>query len=159
MRKPLFFILFLVILYSCKSKDALDFSEAIVNKEQSLSTDIMNTENKVKEFIQAGQYDSMAIVSEKMERLVDVKLNEVKNLKAPDLKYAGDFKRDAIEYFAYMKNIYTAYVNFAKAETDEMKQKEYDNLQAVVNKKDDVIRKMRDSQKKFADANGFKLKN
>jgi hypothetical protein len=159
MRKLLIIILSFILLYSCKSKSALDFSEAIVNKEQSLSADIMDTENKVKDFITAGQYDSMAIVSEKMEKLVDAKLTEVRNLKTPDLKYAGDFKSNAIEYFAYMKNVYTTYVKFAKAETDELKEKEYANLQNVVNKKDDVIRKMRDAQKKFAEANGFRLKD
>lgn len=159
MRKLLIVILSTILLYSCKSKPALEFSEAIVNKEQSLSADIMNTENKVKTFIAAGQYDSMAIVSKRMEVLVDAKLTEVKGLKTPDMKYAAEFKSDAIEYFTYMKNVYTSYVNFAKAGTDELKQKEYDNLQNVVNKKDDVIRKMRESQKKFAEANGFRLKD
>jgi len=158
MRKLFFIILSLFLLYSCKSKTALDFSEAIVDREKSLETDIMKTEARVKDFIIAGQYDSMAIVSGKMEKLVDTKLNEIKGLSTPDLKFAGDFKSDAIEYFTYMKSVYTCYVKFAKAGTDELREKEYSNLQEIVNKKNMVITKMRDSQKKFAEANGFRLK-
>lgn len=159
MRKLLILFLPLLLLCSCKSKQALNFSEEIVKKENSLENDIKNTEAHVKSFLAANQYDSMAVASEKMANIVDTKLNEIKALKTPDLKYAGDFKANAIEYFNYIKDVYTSYAKFAKAGTDELREKEYSNMQDVVNKKDEVIRKMRDAQKKFAEANGFKLRD
>jgi len=158
MKKLLFLVPVIFLVCSCKSKTALDFSEKIVQKEKSLGDDIKNTESRVKDFILAGKFDSMAVVSTKMEGLINEKLNEIKGMQTPDLKFADDFKRHAMEYFAYMKKIYTGYVKYAKAETDELRQKEYENIQDMVSQKDNVLRTMRDSQNKFAKANGFKLK-
>jgi hypothetical protein len=158
MKKLLNLIPILFVLCSCGSKAALDFSETIVKKEKSLQTDIIKTENKVKTYYENHQYDSMAAVSEKMERIIGDRLDEIKNLKTPDVKLADEFKSESVNYFAYMKKVYTSYVQYAKAETEEIRDKEFKNLQDVVAKKDEVIRKMRDSQKRFAEANGFKIK-
>ena len=157
MKNLLIIIPVVILFYSCKSKSALNFSETIVKKEKSLEADIVSTENKVKNFLAAGAFDSMAAVSKKMESLVTTKLNEIKFLEAPDVQLAENFKKDAIDYFAYMKNVYNSYVKFANAKTDELRQQELLNLQELVNKKDDVLRNMRNSQKKFAEANGFKV--
>jgi hypothetical protein len=159
MKKLLSLIPVIMLICSCKSKTALDFSEKIVQKERSLGNDIENTESKVSDFISAGKFDSMAVVSTKMEGLINEKLNEIKGMQTPDLKFADDFKRHAMEYFVYMKKIYSGYAKYAKAETDELRQKEYENIQDMVSQKDNVIKTMRDSQKKFAEANGFKIKD
>ena len=158
MKKLLNLIPVLFVLCSCGSKAALDFSEAIVKKERSLQPEIIKTENKVKLYYESHQYDSMAAVSEKMEKIIGDRLEEIKNLQTPDVKLADQFKNESVNYFAYMKNIYTSYVQYAKAETEEIRDREFKNLQVVVSKKDEVIRKMRDSQKRFAEANGFKIK-
>jgi hypothetical protein len=155
MKKLLHLIPVLFVFYSCGSKAALDFSETIVKKERSLQTDIIKTENKVKTYYET----SMAAVSEKMEKIIGDRLEEIKNLKAPDVKLADEFKSESVNYFAYMKNIYTSYVQYARAGTEDVRAKEFVNLQKVVSKKEEVIRKMRDSQKRFAEANGFKIKN
>src|ERR1043165_5101473 len=159
MKKLFAFASLLFLLSSCKSKTALNFSETIVKKVQSLEPVIKETENKVKDFIAAGNFDSMAVVSARMENLADEKMNEIKELKTPDLKYAGDFKSNAIEYFAFMKKVYTSYVNYARAGTEELRNKEYMDLTNFLPKKDEVIKNMSESQKKFAEANGFKLKS
>jgi len=159
MKKLLHLIPVLFVFYSCGSKAALDFSETIVKKERSLQTDIIKTENKVKTYYETRQYDSMAAVSEKMEKIIGDRLEEIKNLKTPDIKLADEFKSESVNYFAYMKNIYTSYVQYARAGTEDVRAKEFVNLQKVVSKKEEVIRKMRDSQKRFAEANGFKIKN
>jgi hypothetical protein len=101
----------------------------------------------------------MAAVSEKMEKIIGDRVEEIKNLKTPDVKLADEFKSESVNYFAYMKNIYTSYVQYARAGTEDVRAKEFVNLQKVVSKKEEVIRKMRDSQKRFAEANGFKIKN
>ena len=159
MKKIILLIVIAIFLNSCNSGSALKFSDTIVKKEKSLEPEIVKTEDQVKNFIAAGQFDSMAVVSEKMESLVNVRLNEIRELKAPAVKYAEEFKKDAVDYFAYMKSVYTSYVKYARAETDEMRNQELLNLQEVVNKKNDVLQNMRQSQKKFADANGFKIEN
>jgi hypothetical protein len=158
MRKLLLLVPVILLICSCKSKTALNFSEKIVEKEESLKDDIKNTESKVRNFVSAGKFDSMAVVSAKMEGLVNEKLNEIKSMEAPDLKFAGDFKRHAVEYFVYLKAIYTGYVKYANAETDELKQKEYENIQKMLSQKNTILGAMQDSQRKFAEANGFKLR-
>ena len=159
MNKILILIAITIGLVSCSSKSAFKFSETIVAKEKSLEPELVKTENEVTKFSTAGQFDSMAAVSEKMERLVDDKLNEIKDLKAPNVKYSEEFKKDAIDYFSYMKSVYTSYAKYAKAESDDTREQEMKHLQDIVSKKNDVIKKMRDSQKKFADANNFKIKD
>ena len=159
MRKIAFFISIITVLYSCRSGAGLKFSEQIVGKEKSLEPEIKKTEALVKDFITAGQFDSMAVVSEKLEPLVDTRLNEIRDLKAPDLKFADDFKKDAIDYFIYIRSVYTGYVKYARAETAEKRDEELKEIQLIVNNKEAIIKKMRDSQKKFAKENGFVIKD
>ena len=131
----------------------------IVGKEKSLEPEIKKTEALVKDFIAEGQFDSMAKVSEKLERLVDTRLNEIRDLKTPDLKFADNFKKDAIDYFIYIRSVYTGYVKYARAETPEKKDEELKKVQKILTEKDAIIKKMRDSQGKFAKENGFLIKD
>ena len=158
MRKIVFFISIVTVLYSCRSGAGLKFSEQIVEKEKSLEPEIKKTEADVKNFVAAGNFDSMAAASERLERLVDTRLNEIRDLKAPDIKFANDFKKDAIDYFTYIRSVYSGYVKYARAETPEKRDEELKKVQLIVNKKDAIIKAMRDSQKKFAKENGFSVK-
>ena len=164
MRKLLSIILILVLFCSCKlrvesRKEAINFFETIGNKEKELEPDIIETNAKIKTFSEAGQLDSMALVSERMEFLLNNQLEEIKRLKVPDLKYADKFKNESINYYAYLKKVYTYYIRVAKAETDIAREKEIKDLEEIISKKEDVSRRLQDSQKKFADANEFKLKD
>ena len=157
MKKILAIISIATFIYSCKTGEGLKFSDLIVGKEKSFVPEIQKTESQTKDFIAAENFDSMAFVSEKMERLVDEKLKEVKELNAPDLKFADNFKKDAIDYFTYMRSVYTGYVKYARAETADNRDEELKKIQLIVNKKDLILRTMRDSQKRCAKANGFKI--
>ena len=159
MRKIIFFIFIVTMLYSCRSGAGLKFSDQIVEKEKSLEPEIKKTEADVKNFVAAGRFDSMAASSERLERLVDTRLNEIRDLKAPDLKFAEDFKKDAIDYFVFIRSVYTGYVKYAKAETAEKRDEELKKVQEILSKKDAIIKQMRDSQKKFAKENGFIIKD
>jgi len=145
------------IFIGCKSKSALNYSEEIVKKEQSLSADITTTEEKVKAFLAKEQYDSIAAAASRMENLVEVKLTEVKDLPAPDLKEAPAFKDAAIKYFRFIKSMYTGYREFGTASTAEAREIEMDKLRSLVLLKTDAISSMQRAQRKFAEANGFKL--
>ena len=59
---------------ACKSKDAFNYSQEFVKKERSLLPDINKTEDNVKRYIAAEQYDSIAIAGANMEKIVDAKL-------------------------------------------------------------------------------------
>jgi hypothetical protein len=159
MKKVVFFISIITVMYSCRSGAGLKFSDQIVEKEKSLEPEIKKTEAQVKDFIAARQFDSMAAVSEKLERLVDTRLNEIRDLKAPNLKFADDFKKDAIDYFIYIRSVYTGYVRYARAETAEKRDEEFKKIQQIVSNKDAIIKTMRASQEKFAKENGFLIKD
>ena len=147
----------LVLIVSCKSKDAYNYSEKIVAKEKSLEAAIKETENKVKEFNLESKMDSIVAVSERMVSLVDSKLTEIKNEAAPSAKGAEDFKKAAVNYFEYIKGVYSAYISYGKASTEEEKTAEVERIKEMVSKKQEAVRDMQEAQKKYADANGFKV--
>jgi len=159
MAKKLFFIALLFTgLVACKSKSAYKYSEDIVTKERSLTTPIETTEDKVEKYIAARQYDSIAIAGEDMEKLVQQKIDEINSMPVPDAEGADDFKTASIRYFKYIKSLYTGYKNLGEAETEEARQEVVDELQKLVKDKPSVISDMQAAQRKYADANGFKVK-
>ena len=161
MRKQFFAVVIVAaLLTACGSKKAaFQFSQDIVKKERSLITAIENTENAVERYNTAEQFDSIAIVGEKMEKMIDEKMNEIKAMKAPKAKGAEEFKSASIRYFEFMKSLYTGYKNYGKAATPEERDKVIQDVMKIVNDKDKAIKDMQTAQKKYADDNNFKLEN
>ena len=149
--------LMLVALSSCSSKTAYRYSQEIVKLERSMMSDIEQTERKVEQFATVQDYDSIVVVSERMEKIVDAKLQEVITKPAPKVKEAENFKQASVRYFTYLKSIYTSYKKFGLAQSDEARQREFQNLQELVGGKTAALNDMQTAQKKFADANGFKV--
>jgi len=145
------------LLLSCGSKNAFKYSEALAQKEESLKYDIEETESQVKKYFQDGMFDSMAAVSEKMVDLVNTKLQEIKDMKAPAVKESENFKTATIDYFTYIKKVYSYYVDYAKTESEDEKESKLESLKEFLGKKEQVLNTMRNAQRKYADANGFKL--
>ncbi|MEO7925049.1 MAG: hypothetical protein ABIR30_15310 [Chitinophagaceae bacterium] len=143
----------------CKSKSAYNYSQDIVKKERSLTPDIEATERKVTNYVTAGQYDSIVVAAESMEKLVQKKIDEINALKVPSAKKAAEFKAATLKYFNYIKSIYTTYKLLGKAETDEKRQEVVADLQKIVDEKQTVINDMQTAQRAYADANGFKVEN
>ena len=135
----------------------LQLQPGCCKKEQSLTADINSTEDKVKVFLGKQQYDSIAAAGARMEKLVDVKLNEIKEQPAPDVKEAPAFKDASINYFRFIKSMYTGYKEFGNAPTPEAREQQMTRLRQIVDQKTGAIHDMQVAQKKFADANGFKL--
>ncbi|MCX6319877.1 MAG: hypothetical protein NTW29_21540 [Bacteroidetes bacterium] len=158
MRKHLFLIALLFTgLVACKSKSAFNFSQDIVAKERSLTADINITEDKVEKFATAQQFDSVAVVSEQMEKKVQTKIDEIMAMKVPSAKEADNFREAALRYFKYIKSIYTAYKNVGLAPTAEERSKLAGEMEEVASKKDEVVADMQRAQRKYAEANGFKI--
>ncbi|MEO6254096.1 MAG: hypothetical protein ABIO79_12355 [Ferruginibacter sp.] len=147
----------LISIASCKTKDAFNYSQDFVKKETSLLADITATEDNVTRYVSAEQYDSIAVAGERMEKLVEVKLQEVKKAPAPDVKEGENFKEACIKYFQYIKSMYTGYKEFGLAPTDTERQAVQQRIMELSRNKQAAITAMQTAQKKFADANGFRI--
>ena len=158
-KKILLGLVIVVGLVSCKSKDAFNYSENFVKKERSLLPDITATEDNVKKFLATGDYDSIAIAGERMEKIVDAKLKEIKDEPLPSAKEAENFREAGIQYFLFIKSMYTGYKDYGNAKTTEDRDVEMDKLREIVDKKTKAIEDMQAAQRKYADANGFKLES
>ena len=151
----LFAILLLVSLFSCKSKSAFDYSEAIVRMERELSADIAEADQKLLAYMDAKKSDSAVMMSKHMEALAEEKLNEVEKLKVPPVNEGDNFKKSAVRYFSYIKSIYTAFRKFTMAATAAEKEKERKKLAKIIGEKNEITKAMQEAQRKFALANNF----
>ena len=159
MLKKLIIIATLVAgMTSCKSnsKTARDYNNEIIAKENNLEPEVTATESNVKRYYEAAQYDSIAAAGERMENLVQKTIDEIKSLSAPKVKGAADFKAAMIRYFAFIKSLYTGYKEFGQA-TEEKRQEKLQEIQKIVGEKQDILTEMQGAQRKFAEANNFKL--
>jgi len=149
--------LFLIVMISCKSKTAFDYSEAIVKMENELSADIAKADLKVTEYLDAQKTDSAIMMSQQMELLADSKLKEVQKMEAPKVKEGDNFKRAAVRYFSYIKSIYASFNKFTMAVTDEEKETERQRLAKIIKDKTEATDAMQEAQRKFAAANDFAI--
>lgn len=149
--------LLLLLLTGCKSKSAFNYSEDMIKKERSLVPHIEATEDKVGKFAAKEQFDSVAAVAANMENMIQEKINEVKSTTPPKVKQADNFKIAMLKYFEYIKSLYTSYKNWGNAETAEERDEIVLAMQELVKDKEKVIKEMQAAQRKYADANGFRL--
>ncbi len=151
--KCFFIALIVLVLGGCKSGPAFDYNQKLVKIENSLLPEVEKASAKISAYIENGNFDSMAVVSQNMVGIMDQKINEVRKLPAPDAKQAENFKKGYINYFEYMRSIYVSYKNFAVDQTEEARQK----MISVENKRNLVIAELQEVQRQYAKANGFKM--
>lgn len=160
MLKKLILIVALPISFAActsRSKSAVNYNNNIIAKENSLQPDVETTENKVAKYFDAGQYDSIAIAGEYMERIVQKKIDEINAMPLPDAKDINGFRSAVIEYFKFIKSLYTGYKQYGLAGTEEKRLQVAEDIQKLVNRKQDALDDLQSAQRKFANANGFKL--
>jgi hypothetical protein len=156
-KKIIVVALLATLFVSCKSKSAFNYSQDIVAKERSMKSAMEEAERKAPDFFTEEKFDSLAAVGEKMEKMVQQKIDEIEAMKVPDAKGASDFKTASIRYFTFIKAVYTNYKSLGKAASAEEREKLVENLQEMVNKKKEIIDDMQNTQRKFATDNGFKI--
>jgi hypothetical protein len=156
-KKMIALVLIVLGFASCKSNNAFKYSQDFVASEKKLMPMIESTETKAGEYIALQQYDSMAMVSEKMENAVNDVIKEAKTKPAADAKDGEKFKVDVIKYFEFLKNVYASYKDYGNAATDKARQEEAIKMQTLVSKKEAVVKTIQTAQEEFAKANGFKI--
>jgi hypothetical protein len=158
MLKKLFIaVIVLTCFASCKTKSAFNYNQDFVAKEQSLVPEITKTEGKVESFLAKEQFDSIGAAGEKMEKLVDAQLQKISEEKAPDVPGSDDFKKACVQYFSFIKSMYTGYKNFGYAKSADERTAEMSKVRDVINGKTEQIMAIKTAQTKFASANGFRI--
>lgn len=160
MKPKLFaFLLLLGGITGCGPKSAFNYSEAIVRIEKSMEPDAKTADEELGRLLMNGNYDSAVVVTRRMENLVAGKQKEVEQLEMPRVKEADNFRRAAIRYFSYIKGLYTAYKRYAMQTNEEDRETERKRLLRIIEDKSDAIENMQRAQRKYAEANGFRIKD
>lgn len=158
LKNIIYVVMVLISFASCSDKKkAFDYSQSFVNKEKSLVIEITNTEANVERYINYKQFDSIAMAGEKMEQIVDNRLQEIKKERVPDVEEAQNFREACIKYFEFIKSMYTGYKEFGRAIDDTEREKAKAKVVMLANSKQTAMIAMQTAQKKFADANGFRI--
>ena len=161
--KKLLSIALIFILFSCtstKKEDAqtpMQFSEKIVSAEMALAEPLSKAEQTIRAQADSSNYKAMGETAERAEKLVQNKIDEIEKLSAKDFKGGDDFKRTAIDYFEYVKSIYTSYKKIGKAENEGVRLAETRKMDTVLATQQNVITMMQAAQDKFATENGFPI--
>lgn len=156
--KLLVFLLLATALFACQNRAAFKYSEAIVSIEQSMAPDMNKAEEELADLLTQNDFDSVAIVAGQMENLADRKLKEVEQLKVPDAKDAALFRRASIRFFTYIKNLYAGYRQYAQQTNEEDREVERKRLLRIMDDKNNAIENMQRAQRRYAEANGFRIK-
>ncbi len=155
--QPVLIFAFILQLCSCKTKTAFEYNQQIVKIETDLSAAIAKADKKISKFLAEGKNDSAELMSQEMEMQADRRLKEVQNLEVPDVEEAGNFKKEAVRYFSYLKSIYSTFKKFSMAKTNDEKEKERLKLVRIVNDKEEATTALQRAQQKFATANNFRI--
>ncbi len=149
----------LVSLVACKSKakTARDYNNRIVNVESRLEPLIMKTENDVEKFLTAEEYDKVAAAGEKMEGIIQEKIDSLSKEPAPKVKEGEEFKAAYIKYFRFIKSMYEGYKKLGLAGSQEEREAVIADVQTILAEREKTINDLQSAQRTFAAANGFTM--
>jgi hypothetical protein len=161
MKRKIIFLMAVVFLFAagCKSKKAMDYNEMIVKEQKKLAQSMDEEAPELRNYFSNYQYDSIARVSSRMEARINIIINEINKTPVPNVSQGANFKKAALQYFNYMKSIYTAYKNYGMQTSPDGREIEMQVIQKMTSGEDQVIADMQDAQQIFAKNNGFKIKS
>lgn len=164
MKQLSFLILaFSTFFFSCtstkkeKAETPMQFSEKIVNAEMALAQPLAQAEQSIRIQADSANYKAMGTTAANAEKLVQDKIDEIEKISASEFKGGEDFKKTAIDYFKYVKSIYTAYKNIGNADNEGIRLAETRRMDTVLATQQNVIAMMQAAQDKFAIENGFQV--
>lgn len=160
MYKKIFFtaIIFTVIASCKQAKPGFQYSEDIVDIEKDLRRRIDSSESQIKGFAKRGHYGSIGVISENMAEITQEKIDKINKIPLPNAKGAETFRSAVIHYFGYMKTMYVAYKKWANAANEEQRESELKNIERLAGQSGKAVEEMQIAHRKYADANGFRLK-
>lgn len=159
----LFTLLLSIFLLSCTStkkenaETPMQFSEKIVNAEIQLSEPLAKAEQNIRAQADSADYEGMGKTAAGAEKLVQEKIDEIEKLSVSDFKGGEDFQKSAINYFEYIKSIYTTYKNIGEAENEGVRLAQTRQMDTILATQKNVITMMQAAQDKFAIENGFQV--
>lgn len=139
------------------SQTPMEFSEKIVNAELELGEPLAKAEEAIRAQADSSNFEAMGNIAEEAEKLIGDKIKEIEKMSAKDFKGGADFKQSAINYFEYIKSIYTNYKNIGKAESEGARLAETRRMDTIRANQENVVTMMQAAQNKFAIENGFKV--
>lgn len=151
-----------LFLTACKStkKDAqtpMQFSEKIVNIELEMGEPLAKAEETLRAQADSGKFEEMGKTAEEAEKLIADRIDEIKKMSASDFKGGDEFKQASINYFQYIKSIYTNYKNIGLADNEGVRLAETRKMDTIRANQENVVTLMQAAQDKFATENGFKV--
>jgi hypothetical protein len=160
MLKNLFYLALLAItVSSCSGNGAYKYNQAIYRIDQQVAADAEPFYDKISNHMQNGEYDSMALVADKLEKIADDALQKIKKIPIPDAKGADMLSAKTVRYFEQIKNVFTVYKKIATAPNEEIRATHQEQLTNSSQEMSDVMKSLQEEQAKFAKANGFRIED
>ncbi len=153
-----YLILPLMLVLGCSQRGAINFNNDIIEEERGLLPTIQEAEKNIERVISSQQFDSLVFFAGKMESEIGAVITKIESLKVPGAKGADNFRKGALDYFGFMKSVYTSYKKLGAAETDEEREEEYGRFEKLLKRRDEVVTDFQQQQKEFAKANNFQVK-
>lgn len=145
---------------SCStSGEAKEYNDHLVATQTKILPMVNKTDLAIRQHILNNQMDSVAAVSAVMMQVINTEMIALQNEKAPTLVGADNYKQAFVEYFKYLKNIYTSYKMWGKATTDTAKAEAFTLIEKYENQEDDYLKYMRKTQKIFAEKHHLKVQS
>jgi|GEM_PF-694187 len=156
----LFCMVVLFFLTACKDKismSAKQYSDEIARLEQSLAEPIRQTENAIKVYADSADYKDVSLAAQKMETLIQEKIDKIEKIDVTGFTGGEDFKTVAVRYFEYFKSLYTAYREIGDAPDEATRITASNRMNQILTAQEEVILRLQDTQVRFAAENGFML--
>lgn len=151
-------VLLLISLSGCKPNKAFNYNQKVMRLEKDLGPYIDEAIRKFNAFYKSKNYDSVVIVSQDMENIIEDKTREIQKINMSDVEGGDEFKKSAIKYFSQMKDVFTAYKRFGMQTNEETREQERLRMSEISDEYDSGIEAMREAQRKFAKTNNFRIK-
>ncbi len=157
-----FLFLSVAVFAACRNEkkeelSALAFSERVVTLETSLGQPLSDGENLMRSYSETNNFSGMTQLAKSLEGTVDSKINEIEKVSVSGMKGGKAFKKSALDYFGFIKNIYTTYAKIGEAGSEGARLAAVRELGLLLNARQMVVDRMQQAQRQFALENSFNV--
>jgi hypothetical protein len=157
-----FLLLFVTVFAACRNEKkeeltALAFSERIVTLETSLGQPLSDGENLMRSYSESNNFPGMTQLAKSLEETVQSKITQIENISVSKMKGGKAFKKSALDYFGFIKSIYTTYGKIGAASSEGARLAAVRELGLLLNARQMVVDRMQQAQQQFALENNFNV--